>query len=116
MAGVSVDLDMVGEGAVPAINLGASGLPGASLHLRVAPWADVLLVTLDTTRADRLGCYGYTAGQTPVLDALASAGVLCECASTVAPLTLPAHSSMFTGLYPIETGVRTNGRTEQTQR
>ncbi|HEY2251871.1 MAG TPA: sulfatase-like hydrolase/transferase, partial [Planctomycetaceae bacterium] len=70
----------------------------------------LLLITLDTTRADRLGCYGYAAGQTPVLDALAASGVLCERASTVAPQTLPAHTSMFTGLYPLETGVVTNGR------
>jgi len=72
----------------------------------------VLLITLDTTRADRLGCHGYKTGQdpTPVLDALASAGVLCERALTVAPQTLPAHTSMFTGLYPLESGVRTNGR------
>jgi arylsulfatase A-like enzyme/Tfp pilus assembly protein PilF len=70
----------------------------------------VLLITLDTTRADRLGCYGYQAGQTPVLDTLAAAGVLCERALTVAPQTLPAHVSMFTGLYPVESGIATNGR------
>src|SRR5436190_10916381 len=59
-----------------------------------------LLVTLDTTRADRLFCYGYSAGNTPVLDSLAAEGVLCERAFTVAPITLPAHTTMFTGLYP----------------
>src|SRR5262245_35251838 len=69
----------------------------------------VLLITLDTTRADRLGCYGYRRGRTPVLDALAEGGVLCEHAYTVAPLTLPAHASLLTGLYPAENGVRTNG-------
>ncbi|HEY2251870.1 MAG TPA: sulfatase-like hydrolase/transferase, partial [Planctomycetaceae bacterium] len=71
---------------------------------------NVLLITLDTTRADRLGCYGYRAARTPVLDSLAASGVLCERASTVAPLTLPAHTSLFTGLYPPESGVLTNGR------
>src|SRR5665213_318660 len=70
----------------------------------------VLLITLDTTRADRLGCYGCTQSRTPVFDALASSGILCERALTVAPQTLPAHASMFTGLYPLESGVRTNGR------
>src|SRR5262245_22977537 len=70
----------------------------------------VLLITLDTTRADRLGCYGYSAARTPVLDSIAAAGALCERAFTVAPVTLPAHTSMFTGLYPAETGVVTNGR------
>jgi arylsulfatase A-like enzyme/Tfp pilus assembly protein PilF len=68
------------------------------------------LITLDTTRADRLGCYGYAGARTPALDGLAAAGVLCESAATVAPLTLPAHTSLFTGLYPAETGVRSNGR------
>jgi arylsulfatase A-like enzyme/Tfp pilus assembly protein PilF len=70
----------------------------------------VLLITLDTTRADRLGCYGYSAAQTPALDSLAARGVLCERAFTVAPITLPSHTTMFTGLYPAESGVVTNGR------
>ncbi|MSR58720.1 MAG: tetratricopeptide repeat protein [Planctomycetaceae bacterium] len=70
----------------------------------------LLLVTLDTTRADRLSCYGYAAGRTPVLDQLAASGIVFERASTVAPCTLPAHASLFTGLYPAETGIRTNGR------
>src|SRR5262245_18501901 len=71
---------------------------------------NVLLITLDTTRADRLGCYGYSRAQTPVLDRPAKSGVLFEQARTVAPLTLPAHVSLFTGLLPPESGVRTNGR------
>lgn len=71
---------------------------------------NLLVITLDTTRADHLGCYGYELAKTPVLDALAKEGVLCERAHTVAPITLPAHTSLFTGLYPAETGVRTNGR------
>src|SRR6266446_4987418 len=81
---------------------------GVGLWPRQKP--HVLLITLDTTRADRLGCYGYGPAKTPALDALAQAGVLCEHAYTVAPLTLPAHASLFTGLYPAENGVRTNGR------
>ncbi|MSR58085.1 MAG: tetratricopeptide repeat protein [Planctomycetaceae bacterium] len=71
---------------------------------------NLLLVTLDTTRADRLACYGYAAGRTPVLDQLAASGILFERATTVAPCTLPAHTSLFTGLYPAENGVSTNGR------
>ncbi|MGE5191867.1 MAG: tetratricopeptide repeat protein [Deltaproteobacteria bacterium] len=71
---------------------------------------NLVLVTLDTTRADRLGCYGYREGRTPVLDALARGGVVCTRARTVAPLTLPAHASLFTAKYPPESGVRTNGR------
>jgi arylsulfatase A-like enzyme/Tfp pilus assembly protein PilF len=68
----------------------------------------VLLITLDTTRADALSCYGVTQGVTPELDRLASEGVLYMQARTVAPLTLPAHASMLTGLYPIRHTVRDN--------
>jgi arylsulfatase A-like enzyme/tetratricopeptide (TPR) repeat protein len=72
---------------------------------------NVVLVTLDTTRADHLGCYGYRDAKTPNLDALARAGVLFEQAAAVAPLTLPAHSSILTGMYPTYHGVRVNGNT-----
>src|SRR5262245_49569433 len=90
---------------IPAVILIVGGI-----WLWPRPKPPVLLITLDTTRADRLGCYGYGGGRTPVLDALAEGGVLCERAYTVAPLTLPAHASLLTGLYPAENGVRTNGR------
>jgi len=69
----------------------------------------VLLVTLDTTRADALGAYGRTPSVTPHLDRLASEGVVFERAYTVAPLTQPAHASMLTGLVPPRHGVRDNG-------
>jgi arylsulfatase A-like enzyme/Flp pilus assembly protein TadD len=74
------------------------------------PRTNVLLITLDTTRADHLGCYGYANCQTPVIDELAATGTFCEQAYSVAPLTLPAHASLLTGLYPAETGLVTNGR------
>jgi arylsulfatase A-like enzyme len=74
-----------------------------------APRPPVLLITLDTVRADRLGCYGYPEARTPTLDQLAAEGVRVERALTVAPITLPAHTSIFTGLYPIDHGVRDNG-------
>lgn len=73
------------------------------------PGASVVMVTLDTTRADRLGCYGSTAGLTPFLDSLAAHGILFENAQTVAPITLPSHASMMTGLYPNKHEVRNNG-------
>ena len=69
----------------------------------------VLLVTLDTTRADALGAYGRTPSVTPHLDRLAAEGVVFERAYTVAPLTQPAHASMLTGLVPPRHGVRDNG-------
>ena len=70
---------------------------------------NVLLVTLDTTRADHLGCYGNARTQTPTLDRLAAEGARFEQASSPAPITLAAHCSIFTGLYPFEHGVRGNG-------
>lgn len=65
----------------------------------------VLLITVDTLRADRLG-----RGRTPALDRLASSGTRFHNARTVAPLTLPAHASLMTGVAPAVHGVRENGR------
>lgn len=70
---------------------------------------NLLVVTLDTTRADRLGAYGAEQIRTPVFDRLAREGVLFEQTGSVAPLTLPAHVSIFTGRFPPEHGVRDNG-------
>ena len=72
---------------------------------------NVVLVTLDTTRADRLGCYGYAPARTPNLDALAGRGALFTQAATTVPLTQPAHSSILTGMHPTYHGVRVNGGT-----
>ena len=70
---------------------------------------NVVLITLDTLRADHLGTYGNDQVRTPNLDRLASEGVVFEQAMTSAPLTLPAHSSIFTGQFPPRHGVRDNG-------
>jgi len=70
---------------------------------------NLLLITLDTTRADRIGAYGYEPIETPTIDRLASEGVLFEQAMASAPLTLPAHSTIFTSQYPPVHGVRDNG-------
>lgn len=69
---------------------------------------DILLISIDTLRADHLGCYGYALAQTPNIDRMANEGVLFEQASSPVPLTLPSHSAMFTGLIPPRTGVRLN--------
>ncbi len=69
---------------------------------------NVLVITVDTQRADRLGCYGYANALTPVADRLAEEGILFENVSTTAPLTLPAHTSLFTSLYPVSHGLREN--------
>lgn len=72
---------------------------------------NVLLITVDTTRADHLPMYGYKGVRTPNLDSLAKRGILFrECAAS-APLTLPSHSSIMTGTYPTYHGVRINGNT-----
>jgi arylsulfatase A-like enzyme/tetratricopeptide (TPR) repeat protein len=70
---------------------------------------NVLVVSLDTLRADHVGAYGYAEAQTPNLDALARRGMRFAQATTVVPLTLPAHSSLFTGSFPAWHGVRDNG-------
>lgn len=69
----------------------------------------VVLVTLDTFRADRLAAYGHAPGLTPNLDALAARGTHFERCLAVAPITLPAHASILTGVDPIAHGLRVNG-------
>src|SRR5215470_1648026 len=69
---------------------------------------NLVLVTLDTTRADHLGCYGDARAATPNIDRIAAEGVLFDQAIAVAPLTLPSHASLLTGLYPPRHGVRDN--------
>ena len=80
--------------------------PAGSRCLRAR---NVLVVTVDTLRADRVGAYGSRAGATPHIDALARRGIVFERAFTTAPLTLPAHASLFSGLLPMHSGVRVNG-------
>lgn len=70
--------------------------------------APVIIVSIDTLRADRLGVYGYAAAKTPRIDALAGEGIVFEDAYSHAPLTLPAHASILTGLLPPRHGVRDN--------
>ncbi|MGD8827029.1 MAG: sulfatase-like hydrolase/transferase [Myxococcales bacterium] len=70
---------------------------------------DIVLITVDTLRADRVGCYGYEPARTPSMDRLASEGVRVEHAIAPAPLTLPSHTSILTGLEPPAHGVRDNG-------
>src|SRR6266850_4978340 len=70
---------------------------------------NVLVVTIDTLRTDRLGCYGFGLAHTPAIDRLADEGVRCTDVASSAPITLPAHCSIMTGLYPPAHGVRDNG-------
>jgi choline-sulfatase len=76
---------------------------------RGAKAPDVVLVTIDTMRADRAGCYGYPDAHTPLLDRLARGGVSYEQCLTSIPITLPSHASILSGQTPPEHGVRNNG-------
>jgi arylsulfatase A-like enzyme/Tfp pilus assembly protein PilF len=76
---------------------------------RSAPNSNVLLITIDTLRADHVGVYGAGGEATPMMDRLAQHGVRFSTAISPAPLTLPAHASIFTGLNPPRHGVRHNG-------
>jgi arylsulfatase A-like enzyme/Tfp pilus assembly protein PilF len=82
----------------------------ADLRAGALRGANVLLVTIDTLRADRVGAFGGGA-LTPTLDALAARGVRFTQAHAHAPLTLPAHTSIMTGLIPPTHGVHNNGST-----
>jgi arylsulfatase A-like enzyme len=83
----------------------------ASCHLlkKDAGIDHLIFITLDTTRADRLGCYGYTKAKTPHLDQLAQHAVIFENAICHSPTTVPSHATMMTGLYPPRHGVRVTG-------
>ena len=87
----------------------AGALSGILVFRRSVQPRNLLFITLDTTRADRIGCYGDASAETPTLDSLARRGVLFERAYAPAPITAPSHVSMFTGLFPPEHGVWTNG-------
>src|SRR4051812_40914431 len=68
----------------------------------------IILISIDTLRADHLPAYGYTKVKTPAIDALAADGVVFERAYSHAPQTLPAHAALLSGRLPFETGVRDN--------
>lgn len=70
---------------------------------------NVIFISVDTLRADRLACYGYNEIDTPHIDSVAKKGVLFSQAICQVPITLPSHCSMFTGLNPISHDVRENG-------
>ena len=66
---------------------------------------NVVVITIDTLRADHLGCYGYKQIKTPIIDALAREGIRFERAFTPVPITLPSHTVIFTGTYPTLNGM-----------
>jgi len=104
----------VGRPTVVAAALVAASLAGCRSQPAVTPSpADlsgrpIILVTIDTLRADRLGSYGSARGLTPALDRFARGSTRFTAAVTQVPLTLPAHATILTGLHPARHGVRTN--------
>jgi arylsulfatase A-like enzyme len=85
----------------------AAAALGAACTSRTPP-RNVVLITLDTMRADRLPAYGFDAVATPALDRLAAEGAVFERAFAAVPLTLPSHATLFTGLYPPRLSVYDN--------
>src|ERR1700709_384011 len=100
-----------GSRAAFAAGLLATVLAGSLLTgcRRPAARPNVLVITIDTLRADHVGSYGFKLARTPNLDRLGAEGVLCADAVSAAPITMPSHSTIFTGLYPPAHGVRDNG-------
>jgi len=96
--------------APPPIRASARRLGAGGEAAAPRPAPSLLLVTLDTVRADRIGAYGHAAARTPNLDRLAARGVRFERAYAQVPLTLPSHASLLTGLHPPEHGLHDNGR------
>src|SRR5438132_11951057 len=70
------------------------------------PRPNVILITIDTARADHVGCYGAKNVQTPTLDSLARDGIVFERAISQVPLTWPSHTVILTGTYPFQNGVQ----------
>ena len=77
---------------------------------QAATRSSVILISVDTLRADRLGCYGAQRASTPHIDAIATGGTRFANISSQVPLTLPSHVSLLTSTYPFSNGVRDNGQ------
>ena len=103
---------IIGSGALAIVSLlpltGCS-TPQDFASLRGDGEYNVLLITVDTIRADRLGAYGFEGIDTPIIDSLAARGVTFTRAYSPTPLTLPSHASIFSGTFPPYHGVRDNG-------
>jgi arylsulfatase A-like enzyme/tetratricopeptide (TPR) repeat protein len=92
-----------------ALGTGVAAVGGWRYARASAPVSGpIIVISVDTLRADHLPLYGYTKVKTPAVDALAADGVVFERAYSHAPQTLPAHAAMLSGQLPFETGVRDN--------
>ncbi len=85
-------------------------LSGAFPSFALASHSSVILISVDTLRADHLGCYGHRKIRTPNLDHLAQGGTLFSRVDSPVPMTLPAHTSLLTSTYPFVHGIEENGQ------
>jgi choline-sulfatase len=88
---------------------GMLAMLGLGLHCQAEPHPSIILISVDTLRADHLGCYNAKASATPNIDSFAKHATLFSQVSSLVPLTLPSHAAMFTSTYPFVTGVEDNG-------
>ena len=91
------------------LSAGWASCSGGPVAERAKPRPSILLVTIDTLRADHVGCYGSADAETPNLDRLAAEGVRFDDARSHVPLTAPSHATILTGVLPPRHGVRGNG-------
>lgn len=101
---------VVSLGSLAALALALAAVLSLSSAPRAPEGTNLLIITVDTLRADRLGAYGHAAAGTPVVDALAARGMLFTEATTPFPRTTPALASLFTGLWPYRHGSREVGQ------
>src|SRR5438045_2465790 len=92
------------HGPTREVRSGHAAKPATPTRLHLKP--NVILITIDTLRADHVGCYGATNVKTPTLDGLARDGVVFERAISQVPLTWPSHAVILTGTYPFKNGLR----------
>lgn len=94
---------------LPAFLTAATPGPRSSPGAAIAP-SSVILISVDTLRADHLSCYGYTRLATPHICSLARGGTIFSDISSQVPITLPSHVSLFTSTYPFANGIRENAQ------
>src|SRR5258708_5960251 len=92
-----------------SVSFGLDGSGPGARGSRANSLSNVFLITIDTLRADHVGCYGARSIHTPVLDRLAADGIRFDNAFSPSPITNAAHASILTGLIPIRHGVRNFG-------
>ena len=91
------------------------GIVFSSFYFKQGTYPNLVLITLDTVRADYLGCYGHSSTVSPNLDRLAKTAVVFERAYSTAPFTGPSHASILTSQHPSTHGIVFNGHRSPTR-